>query len=149
MANKPDPEKSGKKQRPGFKPGQSGNPAGKPKGTRARSTILAEAMMQDEAGAVVRAVVDAAKSGDMTAARLVLERIAPARKGRPVAFDLPAIDTAADVLAALGAVLKAVAAGQLTPDEGNAVAGLLELKRRAIETIDFEQRLAALEDKPQ
>ena len=149
MVEKTGTDKTGRKQDGRFPKGQSGNAAGRPKGARGHSNLLVEAMMQDEAGAVVRSVIDAAKDGDMTAARLVLERIAPTRKGRPVSFALPPIATAADILTALGAVLGAVAVGDLTPDEGNAVAALLEVKRRAIETIDFEQRLAALEDKPQ
>jgi hypothetical protein len=108
-------------------------------------TVLAEKLMADEAGEVVKAVIAAAKVGDMSAARLVLERIAPARKGRPVVFDLPRIETASDVLAALGAVVQSVAAGTLTPDEGATVAGLLDAQRRAIETVDIERRLSELE----
>ena len=146
MARKPENAAGEQRGRP-FQPGQSGNPAGKPKGTRHRLTLLAEKMMEDEAADVVRAVLEAAKDGDMGAARLVMERVSPVRKGRPVAFDLPAVTTAADVLTALGAVLQAVAEGALTPDEAACVAGLLEAKRKAIETVAIEQRLAALENR--
>ena len=69
-----------------FEPGQSGNPRGKPRGTRHRVTLLAEKLMADDTEAVMRAVIDAAKGGDMTAARLILDRIAPARKGCPISF---------------------------------------------------------------
>ena len=64
--------------------GVSGNPNGKPKGTRHRVTVLAENLMQDEAKDIVRAVLEAAKGGDMTAARLIMERIFPVRKRRPI-----------------------------------------------------------------
>ena len=83
----------------------------------------------------------------MTAARLVLERIAPPRKGRTVTFDLPPVETADDVVKALGLVVGAVAAGNLTPDEATAIAGLLETKRKAIETLEIERRVAALEER--
>jgi hypothetical protein len=106
---------------------------------------MADKLMEADAADVVRAVLEAAKAGDMGACRLVLERVAPVRKGRPVVFDLPPVETAADVLAALGAVVQAVAAGELTPDEGATVAGLLDVQRRAIETTDLEARIAALE----
>jgi hypothetical protein len=53
--------------------------------------------------------------------------------------------TAADLPIAVGAVTEAVAAGDLTPDEAQSVAALLELQRRAIETAELEQRIAALE----
>ena len=105
-----------------FKPGRSGNPAGKAKGTRHRVTVLAEQMMEDEASAVVTAVLEAAKAGDMTAARIILDRIAPARRGRPVKFTLPALETAAEIVRGLGAIITAVADGTLTPDEAAAVA---------------------------
>lgn len=141
------PANSGTKQAGRFPRGMSGNPAGKPKGTRHRVTVLAEKLMNDDAEAVVKAVIGAAKGGDMTAARLVLERIAPPRKGRPVTLDLPAIETADDVVKALGLVVGSIAAGNLTPDEGAAVAGLLEIKRKALETVEIERRLAALEER--
>ena len=51
-------------------------------------------MLADEEE-IVASVIQAAKGGDMTAARLVLERIAPIRKGRPITLALPVTDTAA------------------------------------------------------
>jgi hypothetical protein len=94
---------------------------------------------------IVAQVVEKAKGGDMTAARLILDRIVPARRGRPVQFALPVVITTADLVAALGAILAAVASGELTPDEGAAVAGLIESKRKAIEIVELEARVAALE----
>lgn len=103
--------------------------------------------MQDDGEAVARAVVDAAKGGDMTAARLVLERLCPPSKSRAISVELPPVRTAEDVLSALTTVVDAVAAGTITPDEGQAVAALLETKRKAIETTEIERRLTALEQK--
>jgi hypothetical protein len=57
----------------------------------------------------------AAKGGDMRAADLVLQRIWPARKSRPIALTLPTIQSAADVVEAVGAVADAVGAGDITP----------------------------------
>jgi Family of unknown function (DUF5681) len=130
-----------------FAKGQSGNPRGKRPGTRHRLTQLAERLMEGEAEAVVRKVVEAAKGGDVAAARLILDRVLPARKGSPVRFALPSVSTAAEVVGAIGAVLAAVSDGVLTPDEGTQIAGLLETKRKAIESVDLEARLTALERK--
>jgi len=124
----------------------SGNPSGKPKGTRARVTQLAEKLLEDDRDAIVRAVVAAAKSGDPTAMRLCIERLIPVRKGRPVTFNLPQIETAADVAGALGTIAEAMAAGELTPDEAGAAAGVIEAKRRAIETVEHEERIRKLEE---
>ena len=140
-------EKSGQNQTGRFQKGMSGNPSGKPKGARARVTQLAEKLLEDDRDAIVRAVIAAAKGGDSTAMRLCIERLIPVRKGRAVVFDLPTIETAADVANALGAIAGAMAAGELTPDEAGAVAGVIEAKRRAIETVEHEERLRKLEER--
>jgi hypothetical protein len=77
-----------------FLKGVSGNPRGKLPGARHATTIMAEQLMEGEAEVVVRAVVAKAKQGDMRAARLVLDRIAPLRRGRPVTNGLPDVRTA-------------------------------------------------------
>jgi hypothetical protein len=128
-----------------FTKGRSGNPAGKPRGARHRITMLAEKLMADDTEGVVRAVVNAAKGGDMTAGRLILDRIAPPRRGSPVSFALPAIETAAGLMKALSAVVASMASGVLTPDEATTVASVLEAKRKAIETQELESRIVALE----
>ncbi len=96
--------------------------------------MLAEKLMQADAKDIVQAVVDAAKGGDMTAARLILERISPVRKGRPVYLELPAVQTAADVSAAIAALTMAMASGDVTPDEAATAASVFEMRRKALET---------------
>ena len=130
-----------------FKPGQSGNPGGRKPGTRTRATIFGEAILQKDADAIIQAVVDAAKAGDPTAMRLCVERLIPVRKGRPIVFPLPKIETATDVGKAMAAVASLMADGTLTPDEASAVAGVVEMRRKAIETTEMEARLRALEDR--
>ena len=58
---------------------------------------------------------------------------------------LPPVAAAADIPPALAAVIAAVADGELSPEEGQALGAMLELQRRAVETMELEQRLAALE----
>jgi hypothetical protein len=127
-----------------FQPGNPGGP-GRPAGSRNKATIALDKIADDAGEDILNAMVGAAKGGDMRAADLVLSRIWPARKSRPIALALPAIQSAFDVVAAVGAVADAVGAGDITPDEGQAVASILEAKRRAIETVDLEARLSALE----
>ena len=81
----------------------------------------------------------------LEAARLVLDRIMPARKGHTVRVNLPVVETASDVLSALGATVCAMAKGELTPEEAAIVSGVLETQRKAIETVEIEQRLAAVD----
>ena len=128
-----------------FQKGQCGNPGGRPKGTRHHATLLAERLMESDVPDVVRAVVDAAKGGDMTACKFILERIVPIRRGRPILIDLPAINCAQDLVNAAGRVVDAVASGELTTEEGAALVSVVDFQRRAIESSDFESRLMALE----
>lgn len=130
-----------------FQPGQSGNPAGRPKGARNHATILLEKMMHGDAEEIGKSVIAAAKAGDPTAMRLCVERLYPVRKGAPVVFDMPPIVTAADVDKATGELMRQTAAGELSPEEAATIAQVLEVRRRAIETAELEARIAALEAK--
>jgi Family of unknown function (DUF5681) len=122
----------------------SGNP-GKPKGSRHRATQAVEAMLEGQQEALTQAAIDKALEGDVTALRLCIDRIAPARKDTPVSFQLPEIDTAKDAANAGRTILKAVAAGEITPLEAATVMGLVEQFRRTLETTELEQRIIALE----
>ena len=129
-----------------FTKGMSGNPCGRVPGSRNRATMMAEKIMESGAEEITSAVVAAGARGDMTAARIVLERLVPLRRGRPVAFPLRRVEKVGDVVAALGDVADAVSTALLTPEEAHAVAAIIELKRRAIETVELERRLRALEE---
>src|SRR5690349_6709266 len=100
-----------------FKRGQSGNPHGRPVGSRHRTTLAMDALLDGEAEALTRKAIELAKEGDMVALRLCLDRLLPALKDRSVAFALPEITTTADVVKASAALLQAVASGELTPSE--------------------------------
>ena len=128
-----DVENTARKQcgRP-FAPGQSGNPRGKPKGARNRATLAAESLLEGEASALTRKVIDVALAGDTAALRLCLERIMPPRKDRVVRLALPRIESAEDAREAAKAVLEAVAAGEITVAEGRDALLLVESCGRAI-----------------
>ncbi len=55
------------------------------------------------------------------------------------------VETPQDVLGAIATVVGAVSRGAITPSEGQALASLIETQRKAIETVEIEQRLAAVE----
>jgi hypothetical protein len=126
------------------RPFQRGNP-GKRKGTRNRATMAVEAILDGEADALTRKAIALALAGDTTALRLCLERIAPPRRDRPIELALPALKDAAAVGAAMAATAAAMARGEITPSEAATVASVLDVKRRALELVELEQRVAALE----
>ena len=138
---------SGGQQRRGrpFQPGQSGNPRGRPAGSRNLITTMLDHLAEADAGDVLRAILAKARAGDPRCADLVLSRIWPQREGRAVTFDLTAARNSGDLSAALGIIAAAIASGELTPEEGQSVAAVLEMQRRAIELVELETRVAALE----
>jgi hypothetical protein len=128
------------------RPFQPGNP-GRLKGARNKATLAAEALLDGEGEALTRKAVELALAGDTVALRLCLERILPPRKDRPVAFELPAIDTAADTARAAAALARAVAEGEVTPGEAVEIAKVIDIYVRALTAHEFEARLAALEQR--
>jgi hypothetical protein len=140
------PENTGRKQDGRFREGISGNPAGRPKGARNRETRLAEALLDEEAVALMRKAIDLAKAGDITALRLCLERLIPRRVERPIEFELPTISEPKDAVAALSQITEGVGRGELTANEAHALVALVEATIKTIEVLDLDQRLAALEE---
>lgn len=141
----PPPATTGEKHGTRWRPGQSGNPRGRAQGSRHKAHVALDAIGEANAAAVVRAAIRAATEGDTTAQRIILDRVWPAPKGRPLRFDLPPIRTAADVRDALAALAAATAAGHVSPDEAGGVANILAAVGSAAETAELEGRIAALE----
>ena len=139
------PENSGRKQDGKFTKGASGNPAGKPKGTKHKSTMAALMLLSGEAEALTRVAIDKALEGDLTALKLCLDRIIPPTKDHPVDIALPKMTTVADLPGFTGALLDAVATGKLGPSEAEKLCKIVTAHREAIQISDFEQRIADLE----
>ncbi|MHC2019958.1 DUF5681 domain-containing protein [Methylobacterium sp. CM6247] len=135
--------------KPGFQPGQSSNPAGRPKGSRSKSTLALEAILEGDAESIVRKAIELVTDGDTQALRMCLDRLMPARKDCPVQFDLPVIETTADLPKATHALLQAVAASELTPSEAADISKSVDAHVRAIEATDLHERLARLEEMTQ
>ena len=128
-----------------FKPGQSGNPAGRPKGIKDRRVALRE-LLKPVAGDLVEKVVELALAGDTTALRICIDRLIPPAKEEPIDMTLPKITSPEDCTLAQAAVLHAVADGQLLPGEGQALSALIENQRKSLETTQLAQRMAAIEE---
>src|SRR5712671_2326574 len=110
-----------------FPKGQSGNPAGRPRGSSNRATRAAEMLLDGEATALTRKAVELALAGDQAALRLCLDRTVAPRRERAVELALPPIRSADDILAAIKVVSGAVGRGAITPGEGFTLSQMMEL----------------------
>ena len=140
-------EKTGKKQKKGrFKPGQSGNPKGRPKGALNKTTLAALELLNSETKAITRKAIDMALNGDMQALKLCLERIIPVRKESPVNAKIHIPKSIEDLPFITGKIIKLVSQGKILPSEGEKLSKLVENHIKAIEIINIEKRLSKLEN---
>lgn len=128
----------------GFLKNRSGNPRGRPKGSKDKRTILLE-QLQDAGQEITNVVIEQARAGDLSAAALVWQRILPPLKAQaaPVAFQF---DRSATLLEQGGSILAAVASGQMDADTARALIGCLSTLA-GLKIDELDERMAALEDR--
>ena len=130
------------KKKPGcWKPGQSGNPKGKPPGLGEVAKL--RAAISEHVPEIINQLVTAARGGDIQAARLILERVLPPVKAieQPQAIDLPD-----GTLTDQGrAILRSVAAGELAPGQGAQLLAAIGAMGKIAELDELTARITALE----
>ena len=87
--------------------------------------MAALAIMEADAETISRKAVELALGGDLTAIRIVLDRLVAPRRDRPVEIALPKIVTASDLVAAASAIVEAIEEGAVTPSEAAALSTAL------------------------
>jgi len=128
-----------------FEPGNSFG-RGRPRGSRNKATLEAERLLEQYSAPLVRKCITQALQGDAQAMRLCMDRLVPVRRDRPVRMKLPKVATAADVLQAQQAVVRAVSSGDIAPPAAESVMRVLDDVRRGIETHELETRIDQLEE---
>lgn len=98
---------------------------------------------------IVAAVIAAAQSGDMAAARLVLERIAPVTRSTAPPVSIPDLVRADTLAEKAQAIIAAVAHGRCPPDIGATLIQSVGSVAKIIEIDEIERRLTALEERTQ
>jgi hypothetical protein len=126
-----------------WKPGQSGNPKGKPKGVGSVQKLREE--IGEQIPAIINQLLAAAKNGDVQAARLLLERVLPPLK--PVEQASPLTLPDGSLTEQGRAVLAAVGAGELPPGQGAQLITAIGSLARVSVIEEIAARLAALEEK--
>ena len=128
-----------------FPKGTSGNPSGRPPGSRNRATLLMESLLEGEAEQLIQKVIELALAGDIAALRLCLERLIPPRKDRPIHLLLPPIENVQQISLAMARVAAAIAEGEITPTEGEVLSNILLAHKTVLVTADLERRMDEFE----
>ena len=114
-------------------------------GSRNKATLAVQELFDTEAETIGRKAIELALAGDMTAIRLVLERILPPRRDMPINIELPDIAKIEDTTSVMTNIISAVASGEITPSEGEAISSLVEQQRKNIETVILSKQIKSLE----
>jgi hypothetical protein len=130
-----------------FLPGQSGNPAGRPRGSRNKKTLMLEALLDDESEVLMRRVIGLAKMGDDVAMRLVFSRMLPTRRDRPVPLELPRIESEADARRASGDVMEALGGGEITPQEAEQLLRVIAGAAMVMQSSEMGERIRWLQER--
>jgi phage terminase large subunit-like protein len=145
MSNQTKTKSTGARAKDGrWKKGASGNPAGRPSGSRNKATLIIEQLFDGEAEDLCRKAINLAKRGSIPALRMCLDRL-PARKERPIDLEMGPVQSAADLPEAFQRIMAAVSEGRITPGEAQAMSDILDSQARAINSADIERRVQGLE----
>lgn len=131
-----------KDQTSGWRPGQSGNPNGRPPGTSEVGRL--RAAISEHLPEIIAQLVDKARGGDTQAARLLLERVLPPVKAVEATVTLE-LAPGASLTEQGESIVRAVAGGLLAPGQAGALLAGLGSIARLKEVDELTKRLEALE----
>ena len=124
------------------RPFAKGNP-GRPRGSKNRTTAIAQALLADEETELVRKAIELAKAGDVQMLKFLLDRLLP--KERLIKIDLPQLDFADEAIDGMALITGAIAEAQITPSEGAALSSMISGYSRTIEVSELSRRIDVIE----
>jgi hypothetical protein len=124
-----------------FVKGQSGNAAGRRKGSRNKVTELVEGLAGAGAEEMTRRLLSAANAGNMAAMRVYFDRMWPKRRGAPIALEIPPIRSSADLPVALAAICQGLTDGEISPEEFETLSRGVDFMSRSLKAPEIDARL--------
>jgi hypothetical protein len=141
------PERTGGKQGNGrFKKGVSGNPGGRPPGSRNKASLLAQALLEGQSEKLVQKAIELALEGNVPALRTLIERLLPPKREQSISLDLPPITSPEDAKNAMATIFAALARGDLLPTEASQLAEMVDTYVATSEASDLARRLTEVEE---
>ncbi len=129
-----------------WKPGESGNPKGRPAGSRHKATIVAKTLMDGQAKALVQKIIEKALEGDTMCLRVCIERLVPPCKEGPLSVKLPAIKSVKDLPDLLARIMALLEVGELTIGEAQGLSAVAESCRKVLEISEFQAQLEQIRE---
>lgn len=127
-----------------FQPGRSGNPKGRPKGSKNRNKRLMDALEKD-LPQLVAATKKKALTGDVAALRLLLERLIPVKKSESSTVVIKNFDKAKTLTEKANVIVDAIANGLVPPDVGTSLIAALGNMAKITEMDELLKRVEVLE----
>lgn len=117
---------------------------GRPVGSKNKGQLALEAIGQEHAEAILQKLIQQALKGDTNAAKFVLERCWPLRKGARIPFNFPPVNTVHDLNIAFSSVLEEINQGSISIEEGDLLTKILNHKRDVIMMRDLKIKIDSL-----
>ena len=127
-----------------FKRGESGNPAGRPKGIPDRRSQLIR-QYEDDIPALLEVLKQKALSGDMAALKLILDRLLPVKRSSFEVIEIPSLGEAETLIEKAEAVMASVSSGEIPPDVGSQLISAIGTTARVEEISELKDRIESLE----
>jgi hypothetical protein len=124
-----------------FKTGQSGNPSGRPPGSRNKTTLACEQLLDGKALQLTAKLAEMALEGNIQAIRMYLDRTVPPRRERCVHFELRPITGPEDLALQFQDLTAAVTQGEITPSDGEALSNILMNQAKTLQLVEIARRL--------
>jgi hypothetical protein len=110
-----------------WRKGQSGNPSGRPEGSKNNVTVASENLLEGEAGALTRKLIDLALAGNVACLHHAIDRIHPVKRSAPIRLEgMPEVTGIESAAKASGFLLEQVRDGILSPIDAEVVSRLLD-----------------------
>lgn len=127
-------------------PGKSGNPTGKPQGSKNNVTVAAENILEGEGEALTRKLIDLALEGNVACLRHAIDRIHPVKRSAPIRLEgMPEVFDIESAAMASGYLLQQVRDGVVSPIDAEVVSRLIDKFISATKWTDIEKELHELQ----